>query len=67
MLSDEEKREMLELASSEQIREEFRALKEASRGGAPLDVDALIRFLSTMSRLAPARPREFVEYKRVLL
>ncbi|MFN8548230.1 MAG: hypothetical protein U0527_09795 [Candidatus Eisenbacteria bacterium] len=69
MLSDEEKRELLALARSESVRAEFRAVKEASRAhrARGMNVDQLIEFLTVMNRFAPAAPREFVEYRRVLL
>ena len=68
MLTEEEKRELKELAGSAAIREEFRLLRRNSmalqRG---VDVDRFISFLTAMSRLnpKPAAPRPFVTYKQV--
>ena len=69
MLTEEEKRELLEQAHSPAARDEFRALKDASRRSrsTPVDLDRFIGFLTAMSRFAPASPREFVEYRNVIL
>lgn len=71
MLSEEERREMREMAQSEAIREEFCRLKAASRldPTQPVDLDQLLDFLTTMSRLSaqPLPQRPFVAYSRVLL
>ncbi len=67
MLSEQERQEMLEMARSPQIREEFRRL-EAARAKRPVDVEAYIHFLSAMSRILPLPPpRPLVPYTRVLL
>lgn len=67
MLTDEEKRELLELARSTTARDEFRALKIASRPtrSTPLDLDRYIEFLTVMSRFMPVSPREAPEYRNV--
>lgn len=71
MLSEQEKREMLEMARSATVREEFRQLKAASQipAGQSVDMDHLLDFLTAMSRLStqPAPPRPFVEYTNVRL
>lgn len=69
MLSEAEKRDLLETAGSAAIREEFRALKAASAlpPGAEVDVDAFVAFLTAMNRILPLPPRPFVEHSRVLL
>lgn len=71
MLSEEEKREMQEMAKSDAVREEFRRLRAASKlpRSTPVDLDQLLDFLTTMSRLCPTPPppRPFVPYSRVLL
>ena len=67
MLSEEEKREMRELAGSAAIRDEFRLLRRLSRAHQRVDVDQFIQFLTAMSRLSarPAVPRAFVRYTQV--
>lgn len=72
MLSEEERREILEMARSAAVREEFRRLKMIARQEAavkPTSLDQFMAFLTTMNRLssnAPA-PRRFPSYSRVLL
>ena len=71
MLSEEEKRELKEMAASAAIREEFEQLRAASRlpRSQPVDLDQLLDFLTTMARLCPTPPppRPFVPYSCVLL
>ena len=71
MLSEEERREMKVMAASATLREEFNRLRAASRcpPGQPMDVDQLLDFLTTMSRLSsqPPSPRPFLPYSRVRL
>ena len=70
MLSEQERREMAEMARSPAIREEFERLRRASQldPSQPVDLDQLLDFLTTMSRCFPAPPpRPFVRYSRVLL
>jgi len=71
MLSDDERREIKAMAASPAIREEFERLRAGSRRpfAQPADVDWLLDFLTTMSRLSatPVSPRPFVPYSRVLL
>ena len=71
MLSEEEKREMKEVARSPAIREEFekvRALSQLPRSE-PVDLDQLVKFLTFMSRLSPHPPprREPLRYSRAYL
>ena len=71
MLSEEEKREMKDMARSPAIREEFekvRALSQLPRSE-PVDLDQLVKFLTFMSRLSthPFPPRRVAPYSRVLL
>ena len=68
MLTDEEKQELKELASSAAIREEFRLLRRNSMAlQQRVDVDKFISFLTAMSSLNPSTPapRAFVPYKQV--
>ena len=71
MLSDDERREMKAMAASAAIREEFERLRTGSRRpfAQPADVDWLLNFLTTMSRLStrPVPPRPLMPYSRVLL
>ena len=69
ILSDEEKQEMKSLASSMQIREEFRRLRSACTPelDRPVDIGGYISFLTTMSRLlgTSSVPRRYIHYKNV--
>lgn len=69
MLSEDEKRELRSLASSSTLRNEFRQLRNSSRADTekPVDIDQLLSFLTTMSRLCPPSPRfrTFVPYTDV--
>lgn len=71
MLSDKERREMKAMAASAAVRGEFEQLRAATRRpfAQPTDVDWLLDFLTTMSRLSvpPQSPRPFVAYARVRL
>ena len=68
MLTDEEKRELLELARSEEIRLEFRALKRASGYGVSMpDLDRFLEFLTVINRFLPLAPRPPKEYESPLL
>lgn len=53
MLTEEEKRELLEMARSEKIREEFRklAVKVYPMKGGEIDLDWYLKFLTTFSNL----------------
>ena len=66
MLSEDEKRELRSLAHSSTLREEFRLLRKSSYAAteSPVDIDRLLSFLTTMSRLGPtpAKPKPFVPY-----
>ena len=67
MLSEQERRELLDMARSAAVREEFRQL-EAARTTHPVDLDTYVRFLTSMSRFTTPPPlRSFVPYTRVLL
>jgi len=68
MLSDQEKQELLEMAASPVLREEFRTLRRNSDDFARrVTVDELVKWLTAMSRFLPkpAEARRFVEYKNV--
>ena len=70
MLSEQEKREMKEMAGSAVIREEFEQLRKASQldPDQPIDLDRLLAWLTMMNRLfPPPPPREPIPYSRVLL
>ena len=71
MLSEQERREMQEMAKSVAVREEFRQLKAASRlpKTQRVDLDRLMDFLTTMTCLTgrPLPPRPFVRYTNVRL
>ena len=68
MLSKEERRDLLAMGRSRQLREDCDQLRTA-RAARPVDLDAYVRFLTTMSRLMTPLPprRPFVRYPRVLL
>ena len=54
MLSDEEKRELREMAASEKLREEFRTLRRNSRTmEGRISVDELAHWLTVMNRICP--------------
>lgn len=55
MLSEQDKRDLIEMASSAVLREEFRTLRLRSRpsDAREMDLDDLVRFLNAASRLAP--------------
>jgi len=69
MLSEEEKQELRAMASSSVIREEFRQLRKSSYPGTEtvVDIDQLLGFLTTMSRLSSVPPsyKSFVSYNTV--
>ena len=70
MLSEQERRELQELARSKALQDTMRQIRAASRPtpDKPVDLDRVIDFLSTMSVFAPSRHRRrFVSYTRVLL
>lgn len=70
MLSNRALQEMKEDANSAKIREDCERLKAFSRTNPsqPVDVDQVIKFLSTMARFGPQPPpREPVHYPRALL
>ena len=57
MLSEEEKREMKEMAASATLREEFRTLRKNSQAlERRVSVDELIRWLTAMARICPGSP-----------
>jgi hypothetical protein len=68
-LSEEEKRELREVAASTEIRNEFRVLREQSLQHRSFDLDEFIRFLTVASRLSPGtrRLRRFIHYTNVKL
>ena len=58
MLSEEEKREMREMAASATLREEFRTLRKNSQAlERRVSVDELIRWLTAMARVCPDTPK----------
>ena len=68
MLSEQEKKELRDMAASAHIREEFALLDAASRAArARVGVDQYVRFLTAMARLSPtpALPRLFVPHRIV--
>lgn len=70
MLTEDEKRELREMAGSASLKEEFRVLRRNSRAiEGRLSVDQLIQWLSAMARVepVPAKPRTFVDYPNVKL
>jgi hypothetical protein len=70
MLTEDEKRELKELAESIAIRDEFRLLRRNSEKlQRRLDPDQFIGFLTSMSRLGPKSPapRPCIFYERVKL
>jgi hypothetical protein len=63
VLSDEEKRELREMAASEKLREEFRALRRNSRMiEGRISVDELAHWLTIMARVCPgdSKRRKFI-------
>ena len=65
MLSDEEKRELREMAASESLRNDFRALRRNSQAlERRITVEELAYWLSRMARLCPQRckARPMVHY-----
>jgi hypothetical protein len=69
-LTEDEKREMREMAESASLQEEFRTMRRNSRAiEEQFTVDQLIRWLTTMARTypTPAKPRAFVQYTNVKL
>jgi hypothetical protein len=70
MLTENEKREMREMAESASLQEEFRRMQRNSRAiEGHLSVDELIHWLTVMARTcpAPAKRRPFVPYTNVKL
>ncbi len=71
MLSEAQRRSMQEMAASAEVREEFRRVRSLSQLplDRPVDLDELVRFLTTMSRVSTVapKPRPFVEYTRIKL
>lgn len=52
MLSEQEKKELLEMAGSESMREDFRVLERNRRQSAPVGMPTVLDFLTFISRLA---------------
>jgi hypothetical protein len=67
--SEEERREMRELAASKKIRDEFRLLRSHSLHKRRVKLDEFIRFLTVTSCLTSRarRRRRFVDYTQVKL
>lgn len=67
MLSEEERRDLLAMGRSTQLRREFDRTRQATRHRT-ITLDQYVAFLSMMSRFTPAAAsRPFVRYSRVLL
>lgn len=64
MLSERDKKDLMEMASSAELREEFRTLRLRSRPSDPreMDLDELIRFLNAASRMAPVEAPRNIGY-----
>ena len=70
MLTDQEKRDLKEMAASKTLRNDFQWLSDSSRAlESHLTHEDFVRFLSFMARLCPAplAPRPFVPYANVRL
>lgn len=71
MLSEQEKRELLEMGRSASVRQEFERVRQASAlpRGKPVNLDQVVQFLSFMSRFCavPARPRPPISYPNARL
>ena len=70
MLTEQQKREMQEMAASAAVRKDFELVRKASQLpiDQPMDVDLLLAFLTSANRAFPLPPPEpFVPYARVLL
>lgn len=70
MLTENEKREMREMAESTSLREEFRTMRRNSRKiEEHLTIDQLICWLTSIAHTCPtpAKPRTFVQYTNVKL
>jgi hypothetical protein len=68
VLTEEEKRELREMAASEKLREEFRILRKNSRMmEARVSVDELAHWLTVMNRICPGgqKPRRIIPYSNV--
>ena len=68
MLSEEEKRELREMAASESLRLEFRTMRSNSQAiERRIGVDELAHWLTVMARVCPGTPkaRRFVHYTNV--
>ncbi|MBI1998491.1 MAG: hypothetical protein HYS66_18720, partial [Deltaproteobacteria bacterium] len=68
MLSEEEKRELREMAASESLRREFRTMRSNSQAiDRRISVDELAHWLTVMARACPGapKPRRFVHYTNV--
>jgi hypothetical protein len=68
VLSEEEKQELREMAASESLREDFRAMRRNSRAmEGQIGVDELAHWLTVMGRICPGapKPQRFVHYTNV--
>ncbi len=58
MLSEQEKQELREMAASQSLREEFRAMRRNSETiERTITVDQLAHWLTVMARVCPAAPK----------
>jgi len=70
MLSEEEKRELREMAASESLRRDFRTMRKNSQAiERRISVDELAHWLTVMARVCPGAPktRRFVHYTNMKL
>jgi hypothetical protein len=68
VLSEEEKQDLREMATSESWREEFRIMRRNSRAiEGQIGVDELAHWLTVMARVCPGapKPQRFVHYANV--
>jgi len=68
MLSEEEKRELRDMAASESLRRDFRTMRRNSQAiERRIGVDELAHWLTVMARVCPGapKPRRFVHYSNV--
>ena len=69
MLSEQDRRDLLEMARSASVRDEFRQVRALSRAAAScVPLQAAVHWLSVMNRLSPPPPpRQPIPYAHVLL
>ncbi len=71
MLSEKEKREMLEMAGSQSLREDMRRLKAAAQNAfvrdGKVDIESYIEFLNAYNEFINHRPKPFKPIKDNLM